>query len=102
MSEVYKIEVARWYEGEFTEVGIFSKRGARVYLRAHLAEAEAKNKYIAPSMFAPLRVKSGREVAEWLERLPYFAPWELRLYGERAERRQEVERFRITCYAIKS
>lgn len=102
MSEVYKIEVALRYEDEFTEVGMFSKRGARVYLRAHLAEAKARNKYLSPSMSAPLRVKSGREVAEWLERLPYFAPWDLRLYGERDERRQELERFRITCYTIKS
>ena len=102
MSEVYKIEVAPGYGGEFAEVGMFSKRGARVYLRAHLAEAEAEAKYLAPSMFAPLRVRSGREVAEWLERLPYFTPWELCLYGERDERRQEVERFRITCYTVKS
>lgn len=101
MSEVYKIEVAPG-GGEFAEVGIFSKRGARVYLRTHLAEAEAKNKYLAPSMFAPLRVKSGREVAKWLERLPYFAPWELSMYGERDEMRRELERFRVTCYTIKS
>lgn len=100
MSEVYKIEVAPRYGEEYAEVGIFSKRGARVYLRAQLTALKAARKYLSPGMFAPRRIKSGREAAEWLERLPLRAPWELALYGTQEGKIKEFTQIRVTCYSV--
>lgn len=100
MSEVYKIEVAPNYGAEFAEVGIFSKRGARVYLRAQLTDLKASRKFLAPGMFAPRRIKSGRDAAEWLERLPLRTPWELALYGTQEGEIKEFTQIRVTCYTV--
>lgn len=100
MSEVYKIEVAPHYGAEFAEVGIFSKRGARMYLRAQLTALKAARKYLSPTMFAPRRIKSGRDAAEWLERLPLRSPWELALYGTQEGKIKEFTQIRVTCYYI--
>jgi hypothetical protein len=100
MSEVYKIEVATSYGEAFAEVGIFSKRGARMYLRAQLSTLKAQRKYLSPTMFAPRRIKSGREASEWLERLPLRTPWELALYGAQDGEIMEFTQIRVTCYTV--
>lgn len=100
MSEVYKIEIAPSYGEEFAEVGIFSKRGARVFLNAQLTALKASRKYLAPGMFAPRRIRGGRAAAEWLERLPLRAPWELALYGSQEGEIKEFTQIRVTCYTV--
>lgn len=100
MSEVYKIEFASACDTEFVEIAVFSVRGALSFMRAHLAEVGAKDTYFAPSMFAPLRIKSGREAAKWLERLQFRTPLQLSVYGTQDGARKEFGRIRVTCYTI--
>lgn len=100
MSDVYRIEVAA-PQGEFSEIGMFSQRGAIDFIMNYFAALDdATGAYLAANLAAETRLRKRAEIANWLKSRNFRTEFPLTLFAYVHGIPQVVAEFRVTCYIV--